>query len=118
MLQSIRKSADDRMKKREVLAASLVASWFGVDPSELLSVSDRGQAVGGAKQAIALIIALTVGAIVASILLPVGLDEIVGVNTSNYSDGAQSMWDILDVVIVLALLLFFIAVALAAADRV
>lgn len=80
--------------------------------------TDRGQMAGGAKEVIALVIALTVGAIVAAFLLPVGLDELVGVDTSNYSSGAQSLWDILDVIVVLALFLFFIAVALGAADRV
>lgn len=78
---------------------------------------DRAQ-VSGAQAVISLVIALTVGSIVAAFLLPIGIDELVGVNTSNWSSGAQSLWDILDVIIVLALFLFFIAVALAAANRV
>lgn len=80
--------------------------------------TDRGQVNNSAKTVIALVIALTVGSIVAAFLLPIGVDELVGVDTSNWSSGAQSLWDILDVIIVLALFLFFIAVALAAADKV
>lgn len=65
-----------------------------------------------ANRAVNLVVALTVGGIVAAFLLPVALDEIVGVNTSNYSSGAQSLWDILDLIIVLAVFLFFIGLAM------
>lgn len=71
-----------------------------------------------ARVAISLVVALTVGALVAAFLLPVGINEIVGVDTSNWSTGAQSMWNILDVIIVLAVMLFFFGIALAATDAV
>lgn len=82
---------------------------------------DRGQFgnVGNtAKVAISLVVALTVGALVAAFLLPTGIDEIVGVDTSNWSSGAQSLWDVLDLIIVLAVALFFFGVALAAVDAI
>ncbi len=71
---------------------------------------NRGQATAG--RAVNLVVALTVGGIVAAFLLPVALDEIVDVNTTNYSSGAQSLWDILDLIIVLAVFLFFIGLAM------
>ena len=71
-----------------------------------------------AMQVVGLVVSLTVGAIIASFLLPIGLDEITSVDTTNYSDGAGAMWGILDVIIVLSLFLFFVAIALASADRV
>jgi hypoxanthine phosphoribosyltransferase len=74
-------------------------------------------AVGNmAKKAIAVVVALTVGGLVAAFLLPVALDEIVAVNTSDYSTGATALWNILDVIITLAVFLFFVGVALAAVD--
>lgn len=81
---------------------------------------ERAQANVGsmARVAIALVVSLTVGGLVAAFLLPVGIDEIVGVDTSNWSTGAQSMWDILDVVLVLAVMLFFFGITLAAVDLV
>ncbi len=71
-----------------------------------------------ATMAVKLVVALTVGGLVAAFLLPVALDEIVGVDTSNYSSGAASLWNILDIIVVLAMFLFFVGVALAAMDRV
>ena len=77
----------------------------------------RGQQAA-AMQTVSLVVALTVGAIVAAFLLPIGISEVVDVETTGWSEGAQALWGILDVVIVLGLFLAFIAVALAAADRV
>lgn len=71
---------------------------------------DRAQA---ASRAVNLVVALTVGGIVAAFLLPVALDEIVAVDVTNYSTGAQSLWNILDLIIVLAVFLFFIGLAMA-----
>jgi hypoxanthine phosphoribosyltransferase len=68
--------------------------------------------------AVKLIVSLTVGGLVAAFLLPVALDEIVAVDTSNYSSGATSLWNILDIIIVLAVFLFFVGVALAGMNRV
>lgn len=77
---------------------------------------NRGQT--GARTAVNLIVALMVGAIVAAFLLPVGINELVAVDTSSWSSGASSLWDILDIIIVLAAFLFFIGVALGASNKV
>lgn len=78
---------------------------------------NRGQVSGSAMRVVSLVVALTVGAIVAAFLLPIGVDELVAVDTSSWSSGADALWGILDVIIVLALFLFFIAVALNAAEN-
>lgn len=78
--------------------------------------ADRGQA--SAKQAVSLVVALMVGGLVAAFLLPVAVDEIVAVDTSSWGSGASSLWDVMDIIIVLAVFLFFIGVALAATDRI
>lgn len=78
--------------------------------------SDRGQV--SAQRAVGLVVALTVGGLVAAFLLPVAISEIVGVETSSWGSGASSLWDIMDLIIVLAVFLFFIGVALAASNNV
>lgn len=91
------------------------------DSLEQLARDDRAQfgSVGRtAKVAISLVVALTVGSLVAAFLLPVGINEIVAVDTSNWSSGAQSMWGLLDLVIVLAVTLFFFGIALSATDAI
>lgn len=77
-----------------------------------LSEDDRAEAKGGAKTAVNLVVGLMVGGIVAAFLLPVAINEIVGVDTTSWSGGASSLWDILDIIIVLAVFLFFIGLAL------
>jgi len=72
-------------------------------------MDDRGQA--SASRAVNLVVALMVGGIVAAFLLPVAVDEIVGVDTSSWGSGASSLWDIMDLIIVLAAFLFFIGLA-------
>lgn len=80
----------------------------GVDPT---------MAIGNmAKRAIAVIVGLTVGGLVAAFLLPVALDEIVAVNTTGYSSGAAALWNIMDVIITLAVFLFFVGISLAAVE--
>jgi protein-S-isoprenylcysteine O-methyltransferase Ste14 len=88
------------------------------DNLKRLASDDRGQTGAGkmAKRAIAIVVGLTVGGLVAAFLLPVALDQIVAVDTSNYSDGAAAMWDLMDVIITLAVVLFFVGIALAAVE--
>jgi small-conductance mechanosensitive channel len=73
-------------------------------------MGNRGQS---ANRAVSLVVALTVGGLVAAFLLPIAIDEIVGVDTTSWSSGASSLWDIMDVIIVLALFLFMIGLATA-----
>lgn len=80
------------------------------------STDNRGQV--SAQRAVSLVVALTVGGLVGAFLLPVAINEIVGVDTSSWGSGASSLWDIMDLVIVLAAFLFFIGVALAASNKI
>lgn len=75
-----------------------------------LAEDDRGR-FNATNKAVNVIVGLTVAGIVAAFLIPVALDEIVAVDTTSYSDGAQQMWDILDLVMVLAVFLMFIQLA-------
>jgi len=77
-----------------------------------LSTDQRGQVGTNARSAVGLVVGLMVGGIVAAFLLPVAIDEIVGVDTSAWGSGASSLWEILDLIIVLAVFLFFIGMAL------
>lgn len=90
------------------------------EQAKALLEDDRGQSGAGtmAKRAIAVVVGLTVGGLVSAFLLPVALDEIVAVDTSNYSSGAAAMWNLMDVIITLAVILFFIGIALAAVEQV
>lgn len=66
-----------------------------------------------ANRAVGLVVGLMVAGIVAAFLLPVAIDEIVGVDTSSWGSGASSLWGILDLILVLAVFLFLIGLALA-----
>lgn len=71
-------------------------------------MDDRAQAAG---EAVNVVVALMVAGIVAAFLLPVAIEEIVNVSTSSWSSGASSLWDIMDLVIVLGVFLFMIQMA-------
>lgn len=73
-----------------------------------LGSANRGQM---ASNAVNLVVALMVGGLVAAFLLPVAVNEIVSVDTSSWGSGASSLWDIMDLIIVLAAFLFFIGLA-------
>jgi hypothetical protein len=67
----------------------------------------------GANRATNLVVGLVVAGLMAAFLLPVAINEIVSVNTSSWnSTGAANLWDILPVMIVLAIFLFFVGLAL------
>ncbi len=97
----------ERLGWNAQIGKSLAESRTGVSFDD-----DRGQA-GMANRAVQIVVALTVGGIVAAFLLPVAIDELVAVDTSSWSSGASSMWAILDVIIVLVVFLFFISLAVA-----
>jgi small-conductance mechanosensitive channel len=72
--------------------------------------ADRGQ-MTGADSAVNLVVALVVGGLMAAFLLPIAIDEIATVDTSSWTSGAASLWEILPVMIVLAIFLFFVGMA-------
>lgn len=72
--------------------------------------ADRGQ-MTGADNAVNLVVALVVGGLMAAFLLPIAIDEIATVDTSSWTSGASALWEILPVMIVLAIFLFFVGMA-------
>jgi hypothetical protein len=86
---------DNQKEKAKALAESVMAG------------SDRAQARG-----VDLVVTLTVAALVAAFLIPVAVDQLVNVDTTNWGSGAASLWDIMDLVVVLAVFLFLIGVAI------
>lgn len=81
-----------------------------------LMADTRAQS-NGASKAVNLVVALVVGGLMAAFLLPIAIDEIAGVDTSSWDDGAAALWGILPVMIVLAIFLFFVGVALRRSGR-
>jgi hypothetical protein len=69
----------------------------------------RGQSASGG---VGLVVTLTVAALVAAFLIPVAIDELVSVDTSSWGSGASSLWEIMDLIVVLAIFLFMIGLAI------
>lgn len=80
-------------------------------------LNDESGQMNMANRVVGLVVALTVGGLVAAFLLPIAIDELVAVDTSSWTNGADQLWDILPVIVVLAVFLFFIGIALAATNR-
>lgn len=78
----------------------------------MFDMDNRAQANRGVE----MVVGIVVAAIVAAFLIPVAINELVGVDTSSWGSGASSLWEILDLIIVLAIFLFMIGVALSRSD--
>jgi hypothetical protein len=75
-----------------------------------LSFNNRAQSAAG--RGVEVIVSIMVTGLLAAYLLPVAIDDIVAVDTTGWSSGAQSLWAIMDLVLVLAMFLFLVGVAL------
>jgi hypothetical protein len=86
---------------------------YGMKDQEKMKVlaksmmDDRAQA----GQAVNVVVSLMVSGLVAAFLLPVAIEEIVNVDTTNWGSGATSLWNIMDLIIVLGAFLFMIQMA-------
>lgn len=105
------------------LARSLAAKLFSDDPEAkkgirkaYSAVDNRGQM--SPSRGVNMIVTVFIAAIVGAFLMPVAIDQLVSTDTSSWGDGAASLWNILDVIVVLALFLFFIGAALYYSDRI
>lgn len=74
--------------------------------------SDNRAQMGGASSGVDVVVGLMVGGLVSAFLLPIAISEIVGVDTSAWGSGAAEIWGLLDVMIVLAIFLFFVQLAI------
>ena len=93
--------------KKEVMAAAVISSFL----TGSLGMDSRGQ-MQMADRAVSIIVAIVVAGLLGAFLLPVAINEISDVETTDWDSGAAAMWDILPVMIVLAVFLFFVTVAL------
>ena len=99
---------DDHLGGDEAAKRAVVS--FGADA--------RGQQTAS-METVGLVVTLTVAAIVSAFLLPIGIQELAGADLGeNASEGAEALWNILDMIVVLSLFLAFIAVALSATNRI
>jgi len=70
----------------------------------------------GVSDGIDLAVTLSIGALMVGVLVPMGVDEIVAVDTTSWPAAATTVWDLLPVMVGIAVLLFFIGYALNKAD--
>lgn len=83
--------------------------------AQSLTNDDRGISAGGG---ISIIVAVIVGAIMVAYLLPDALSEMASASTTGWGDGAGSLYEILPLMIVLAVFLFFVGLAVYAVRKV
>ena len=83
---------------------------------EIRQFAADSRAQSGASAAVEVIVGLVVGGLMAAFLLPMAINEIVGVSTTDWGSGAAELWGLLPVVIVLAVFLFFVGLALNRAE--
>ena len=91
-----------RTARNAMLAKSLIQSFSGSNRAQM-QMADR---------AVSIVVAIVVAGLLAAFLLPIAIEEISGVDTSGWDPGAAELWDILPIMIVLAIFLFFVGVAL------
>lgn len=78
-----------------------------VDAASDLARDSRGQ-LNFTNRVIGVIIALAVGGLLAAFLLPVALDELYNVSTTDWDSGAASIWGVIGIIIVVVLFLAFL----------
>lgn len=118
VLKAAGKAEQDGDELKDVKQAAAHTGGNGVADTlrESMAGTDRGQT--GASGAVNLVVALVVGGLMAAFLLPIAIDEITAVDTTSWDGGAAALWDILPVMIVLAIFLFFVGVALRRSGRI
>lgn len=115
LAMSLTGKANKAGEKLEDTARKLFAlmglQGFGDILTDEFSSDSRAQ-VGGANRATNLVVGLVVAGLMAAFLLPIAIEEITNTSTTNWSDGAASLWSVLPIMIVLAIFLFFVGLAL------
>ena len=81
-----------------------------------VSFDDRAQT--SANNVVSLVVALLVGALVAAFLIPIAVEAIADAELgANVSPEAESLWETLDIIIILVVFLFFVGLAMAATRK-
>lgn len=92
----------------------MVSDSYHIERLKKFAGSVRAQT--GADRAVDTVVGLTVAALVSAFLVPIGIDELVGVDTSSWSSQAANLWDILGLAIVLGVFLIMINMAVRRRD--
>lgn len=82
-----------------------------LDKQKRMAKALMGDNSGQMTNGINLVVTIVVAALVSAFLIPVAVDELVAVDTSSWGSGASSLWEILDLIVVLAVFLFMIGYA-------
>ena len=61
-----------------------------------------------------LVVGLVVAGLMAAFLLPIAIEEVTNTTTTDWNDGAASLWNVLPIMMVLAIFLYFVGLALQA----
>jgi len=77
---------------------------------DMTSVSNRGQIA--ADRAVSVIVAVLVASLLTAFLVPIAVEEMFAVDTSGWGEAAGTMWELLPLMAVLAVFLFFVQVAI------
>jgi len=102
-----------KQKFKSTFGLSLETGKLAAEATAMGIDDNRGQmGMGMADRAVNLVIGLAVGALVAAFVLPIALEELFAVETTDWDSGAAALWDILGVIIVLAVFLFFVTAAI------
>ena len=81
--------------------------------------AELDRATASASAVVSMVVALLVGALVAAFLIPIAIESIVEADLGeNASSEAQSLWETLDIIIVLVVFLFFVGLAMQATGKV
>jgi len=119
-IRSLTETADrgyENAKGMAILAAIQLFGMLGLSGTwekqalSPFSMDNRGQ-MAMADKAVSIVVAIVVAGLLAAFLLPIAIEELSSVETTDWSDGAAAMWDILPLMVVLAIFLFFVTVAL------
>lgn len=105
------RGADKAEETSRSLFAKAGMEGFGDILEDNFAGDNRAQ-MGGANRATNLVVGLVVAGLMAAFLLPIAIEEIANVSTTNWSDGAASLWSVLPIMIVLAIFLYFVGLAL------
>lgn len=89
----------------------LVKSVFDETASKSF-LGDNSAQMQMADRAVSIVVAIVVAGLLAAFLLPIAINELTAVDTTGWGNGAGALWDILPVMVVLAIFLFFVTVAL------
>lgn len=67
--------------------------------------AQTGPPGGMVRQGVAVIVSVTIAAILAAFLLPVGINELANVSTTSWTDASASLFELLELVFVLVIFL-------------